>query len=47
MDSCGIDFVDYRALVEFDPVTASACSTNGADIVNPVLADMEKITNAG
>jgi len=47
MDICGIDFVDFRTFTEFDPVTASACSTNGADIVNPVLAEMEKITNDG
>lgn len=47
-DQCGLDLLQLRNDIEFDPVTdENACSTNGGAIINPLLVAIEAIVNAG
>lgn len=40
---CGMDLISFRSEEEFDALngTSTACSTNGADIINPVLTEIQ------
>jgi hypothetical protein len=48
---CGINIVESRFQDEFDPdnldapPTSSSCTTNGAAVINPVLTDIQNLTN--
>ncbi|MEM7009537.1 MAG: hypothetical protein AAF462_10425, partial [Thermodesulfobacteriota bacterium] len=40
---CGVDLISYRSEEEFDALNGSSttCSTNGADIIDPVLTEIQ------
>jgi len=48
---CGINIVESRSQDEFDPdnpdapPTSSSCTTNGAALINPVLTDIQNLTD--